>query len=223
MIEAVLFDIDDTLVDHSGAAREAVVAAFPEADAARVARRWFELEEEYYERYLAGELGFAEQRRLRVTTLAAELGLGEWAAARADAWIAAYAERYKAGWRLFPDVAACLDACGLPMAVVTNSNGDFQRTKLAAVGLDGRFPIVVASEDVGVAKPDPEIFRVACRLLDVEPSRTAYVGDRLTTDALGARAAGLRGVWLDRSGGAAPDDPGVVRITTLADLAAVLA
>ncbi|WP_067477407.1 hypothetical protein [Actinomadura hibisca] len=72
MIEAVLFDLDGTLLDHAGAAADALTDVQPDADATR----WAELNDLGVDRYLAGELTFAEQRRFRVKTLARELGLG---------------------------------------------------------------------------------------------------------------------------------------------------
>ncbi|GAA2448406.1 hypothetical protein GCM10010191_77320 [Actinomadura vinacea] len=124
-------------------------------------------------------------------------------------------------------MAACLEALAAPprplvTGIITNGNGDQQRAKIAGVGLTGRFPHVVISEEAGSAKPAAEIFRLACRTAGVPPERTAYVGDRLATDARGAQAAGLRGIWLDRAGTAPADDPGVPRITTLADLPPLL-
>ncbi|MFC5751055.1 HAD family hydrolase [Actinomadura rugatobispora] len=239
-IEAVLFDLDGTLFDHGAAAAGAAAASLPEADPGHVARRWIELEELVYLRYLAGELSFAEQRRTRITMLAAELGLGDWDAPRADAWLAGYLERYEERWTLFADAAACLDAlAALPgppvLGIITNGNGPQQRAKIAGIGLTGRFPHLVISEEAGAAKPAPEIFHLACRTAGTAPARTAYVGDRLATDALGARAAGLHGIWLDRPGPAAPGMPRpdsgqteeggdheVPRITTLADLPPLL-
>ena len=69
-----------------------------------------------------------------------------------------------------------------------------------------RFDHVIASEEVGVAKPGARIFEVAVEAFGVAPGEAAYVGDRLETDALGAVAAGLTGVWLDRAGAATPDE-----------------
>ena len=232
--EAVFFDLDGTLFDHGAAAAAAAAVCLPEADPAYVARRWLELEELIYPRYLAGELGFTEQRRMRITMLAAEVGLGEWDTARADAWIAAYLRRYQEHGAVFPDVHGCLDALtrlpGPPvLGIITNSNGALQRTKIAGVGLTGHFPHLVASEEAGTAKPDPEIFLLACRTAGVDPARTAYVGDRMATDALGAREAGLLGIWLDRPDAAPPGprpadaDPPVPRITTLHELVPLLA
>ncbi|MEV5826412.1 HAD family hydrolase [Spirillospora sp. NPDC052242] len=225
-IEAVLFDLDGTLFDHDGAAAEAIAGAFPDADAAWLVPRWHELGEAAIERYLAGELDFTGQRRARIVRLARELGLGTWDDARADAWFAAYTGRYEAAWRPYPDVPgalAALAARGLRLGVITNGDVRQQRAKLARMGLAERLPHVTASSEAGCAKPAAEIFRTACAGLGLAPAAVAYVGDRLDTDARGAAAAGLTGVWLDRSDGPAPDHAGVVRITGLDALPRVLA
>jgi putative hydrolase of the HAD superfamily len=59
---------------------------------------------------------------------------------------------------------------------------------------------VLTSAEAGVAKPDAAIFHEACRRAGCAPQDSIYVGDRLETDAMAARAAGLHGIWLDRSG-----------------------
>ena len=56
---------------------------------------------------------------------------------------------------------------------------------------------VVDSHVVGVAKPDPRIFAPALAALGTPPERVAYIGDSVTMDVNGARAAGLRPVLLD--------------------------
>ena len=89
---------------------------------------------------------------------------------------------------------------------------------------------MIASGDVGFAKPDARIFALACERFDVHPAQAVYVGDRLETDAVGAAGAGLTGVWLDRSGAGAVDEvaahgpaAGIPTITTLAELPGLLA
>ena len=62
------------------------------------------------------------------------------------------------------------------------------------------FDVVVISGEVGFAKPDASIFRLALNKLPVEPENVWHVGDSLTTDVAGAKAAGLTAVWLNRSG-----------------------
>lgn len=218
MITAVLFDLDGTLHDHEGAAAEAIGRSFPDVDPAWLVPRWTELTEEAVDRYLAGEIDWIGQRRARIVALARELGLGDWDDARADAWVTGYVSRYRAAWRPYPEARRVLDHLaerGLRLGLITNGDGDQQRAKVAAIGLADVLPHVVASSEAGAVKPSAAIFRTACAGLGVEPGETAYVGDRLDADAQGATAAGLTGIWLDRSGGPAPHDLDVPRITTL--------
>ena len=84
--------------------------------------------------------------------------------------------------------------------------------------------MVVISGEIGVAKPHQAIFRRACRALGVHPAQAMHVGERLDIDAMGARDAGLHGVWLDRSGcGILPQVAGVSVIGQLADLPGLVA
>lgn len=208
-ISVVLFDLDDTLfahrssvVDGLAAHRRALGSPFAEADERLEAARWHALEEEHYHRYLAGELTYAEQRRARARAFVEHFGqaLGD---GEADAWFDAFVVEYTRNWRLHEDALPCLDAMpGARFGVITNGDLAFQQRKLTAVGLTERLEQVVASGEVGYAKPDERIFNHACGLFGVPASQAAYVGDRLHTDALGAAGAGLTGVWLDREGAA---------------------
>ncbi|MEV7012314.1 HAD family hydrolase [Streptosporangium sp. NPDC051022] len=219
MIRGLLFDLDGTLVDHDTAAATAFTTALEtvpgasgvDHEAAR--RRWAELERHAMDRYLAGELTFTGQRRLRITTLVAELGLGTWAEPEADAWFAGYLRHYEAAWRVFPDVPASLGALaeehpGLRLGVLTNGESGQQRDKLRRVGLETALPVLVVSGDIGVAKPEAGSFHAACEALRLPPSEVAYVGDRLDVDATAASAAGLYGIWLNRAGRPVPGVPG---------------
>ncbi|HEX5146437.1 MAG TPA: HAD family hydrolase [Conexibacter sp.] len=228
MLRALLFDLDGTLMDHEGARDAALVLHLPAAREAAIASEWNRLETLHYDEYAAGRISFREQRRRRVRGIHAALGQAAPDDAAADAWFAAYLDRYREGWRAFDDVAPALAAVAaahpdLALGVITNGEGEPQRAKLAAIGLADRFPVVVCSAELGVAKPDPRIFVHACERLGVAPSAAAYVGDRLDFDAHGAAGAGLRGIWLDRLGAAAAAPAGVSTIATLHELSAALA
>lgn len=208
-IRVALFDLDDTLFAHAHAVREGIVdrvsalGAPYTAPREDVQRRWYELEEEHYHRYLAGELDYEGQRRARATAFAAEAGV-DLSPDEASAWFAAYLEHYVANWTLHDDALPALDrldASGVRIGVITNGDLDFQRNKVEELGLTPRIEHLVASGDVGVTKPDARIFEVACKRFGVAVEEALYVGDRLATDAIGAARAGLHGVWLDRVGG----------------------
>ncbi|HMJ04073.1 MAG TPA: HAD family hydrolase [Conexibacter sp.] len=225
MPRAVLFDLDGTLMDHD-AARDAGFAAHLPGQHA-LAEEWRRLEAIHYDEYAAGRISFTEQRRRRVRGIHAAMGDAEPADEACDAWFAGYLGHYRGAWRAFDDVIPALAALAaadpdLGLGVVTNGEGEPQRAKLAAIGLTERFPVFVASAEVGLRKPDPEIFLHACELLGAAPEDAAHVGDRLDLDARGAVAAGLRGIWLDRDSDGEDAGSGVATVRTLLDLPAVL-
>lgn len=84
------------------------------------------------------------------------------------------------------------------MVVVTNGAACLQREKLAASGLVGYFDAVVVSEDLGMAKPESGVFEHALSMIDADPDQAVMIGDSLAKDVDGARAAGLRAIWLNR-------------------------
>jgi putative hydrolase of the HAD superfamily len=75
----------------------------------------------------------------------------------------------------------------------------------------------------GIEKPDPRLFQIALDSLGVRADQAAHVGDSLSADVVGARQAGLRAVWIDRSGRTeAPPPADYSRITDLRQLPAIL-
>lgn len=230
MIAVALFDLDDTLFAHRHAVDTGIVAHLGTADGDPVAR-WHALEEEHYPRYLSGELDLFAQRRVRSRALAGSYGIELVSDAEADSWYDAYYAEYKRAWMLHDDALPCLDAlgaAGIRIGVITNGDSGFQLEKIETVGLTGQLEAVVASGDLGFAKPDRRIFEAACTRFGVVPAHALYVGDRLHTDAIGAVAAGLSGVWIDRPGRATDEElraaelAGVRVIRSLAELPALL-
>ncbi len=217
----VLFDVDDTLLDDATATRVAADALREhlELDVPEVEfrTRWANSLRRHFQRYVAGQIDFQEQRRGRVRDAVAT-GLSD---VDADKIFEVYLTVYEKSWSLFADVLPCLDALGEhQLGIVSNGNARQQRHKLSRLGILDRFALVVVSEDCGWAKPDPRIFSRACELGHTRPPNVVHVGDRRDTDALGAARAGLRAVWLDRrcSEPAEQLPPDIARLTTLAEL-----
>ncbi len=82
-----------------------------------------------------------------------------------------------------------------PLGLVSNNFGNLA-AQLAELGLEDLFDVAVDSTLVGVSKPDPRIFRIALEALGVPPRQAAYVGDHFENDVRGAKAAGMRTIWL---------------------------
>ncbi len=208
----VIFDLDDTLVDHGSAFRAATRALYDSLDSsvpfAQFAATWAESHRRQYDRYLAGELSYDGQRLARVRdTVDPTLPDDE-----ADRVFGTYLAAYEASWTLFPDVLDCLQQLSdCRLGVITNGQEQQQRLKLTRTGISDRFDCVVTSEAFGTPKPHPDIFRHASGLLKADPGQAIFVGDSYDIDAVAARRAGLLGVWLDRTGGGVNQSPPVIQ------------
>jgi putative hydrolase of the HAD superfamily len=127
-----------------------------------------------------------------------ELGVDDPGQALAGAAIAAYAA--PENWRPYPDVAAALDALRRPgraIGVVSDWNSRLPAL-LDVLGIGGRVDFVLTSATAGAAKPSPVFYRIALERAGVAPDAALMVGDSYEADVLGARAAGMDGVLLDR-------------------------
>ncbi|MET9296950.1 HAD family hydrolase [Streptomyces sp. NPDC003077] len=232
-INAVLWDVDDTLFDYTGSDRagalrhfeaEGVLGRFGSAE--RAMEVWREAMEVNFGLFVAGELGFEEHRRER-----ARMFLGERLSDdEADAWFGRYVARYEAAWALCPDAGPVLAELAplVRQGVLSNASCRIQEQKLRALGIRDHFQTVLCADTLGHAKPAPEAFHAACDALGLPPEQVAYVGDHREMDGIGARDAGLRSIWIDRRGPAGTEREGraaprgVSRLGSLADLPELL-
>lgn len=126
-------------------------------------------------------------------------------------------------WRAWDDVRPAFERLrdrGVRVGVISNWDRRLPGL-LDGLGLTDIVEVVVSSADVGLRKPDPRIFELACGRLGVEAARSAHVGDHLYADVLGARTAGLAPILIDRRGDTVPP-PGTPVISTLDELDRVL-
>ncbi len=212
-LRAVLFDLDDTLHDDTatykraardvaaGIARERGVDAnilldayVREADAF-----WKNLAVERFGTPLVGLRTAMWRAALR------EAGLDE--APLAEKAAADYNSYRRDHLRLWPGALALLQSlrrrgCGL--ALVTNGFSETHRDKIVLLELEDAFDEIFIADEVGMLKPDPRIFLLACERLGVAPEASAMVGDRYERDVRGGAQAGLFTVWLNVRGEALP-------------------
>jgi putative hydrolase of the HAD superfamily len=103
-------------------------------------------------------------------------------------------------WVVYPDAYHSLErwrAKGIELGVISNFDSRIY-TVLDALALADFFSTVTTSAEVGAAKPDPKIFAAALEKHDCDPAEAWHVGDSYEDDYEGARAAGMRGIWLRR-------------------------
>ncbi len=194
-LRAVLFDIDDTLfptTKFAGRARRRAVDEMvhagldvdPEA-------AYAELEEVVRE--FSSNYGHHFDKL--VLRLGARLKPGVHPAIVIASGICAY-HAAKEHIRPYPDAVralAALSATDLRRGVVTNGLTVKQAEKLVRLGLERAFSpnAIFISEEMGVAKPHPKIFSIACESLSIPPSEALYVGDNPAKDIDPAHEAGL--------------------------------
>ena len=103
-------------------------------------------------------------------------------------------------WFVYPDTLPFLDywrSQGITLAVLSNFDTRLY-TVLRSLNLTEYFTSVTVSTEVGAAKPDPLIFQTALAKHRCDPAAAWHIGDSFQEDYEGAKAIGIRAVWLER-------------------------
>jgi len=81
------------------------------------------------------------------------------------------------------------------LGIITNGSSKSQNGKIDHIGIREMFDSVIVSDDVGVHKPDERIFNISCSALGIKHDQAVYVGDNHEKDIVGAKNAGLYAIW----------------------------
>lgn len=193
-IDAISFDLDDTLVRYERTPGEVLQICFDTLGIEPI----FAVEEYYsrYDEFAETCDSMAELRAECFAALATEHGhepqLGR------DVAAVFSEERDQSNVELLSGVDRLLDALATEyrVGIVTNGTRDAQQQKIEAVSLDQWVETVVVAGHDTPPKPRPEPFDRLVQSLDATPATTVHVGDSLETDVAGATAGGLASVWL---------------------------
>lgn len=233
-LQAVLFDLDDTLHDDTSAYHNAAeevaheVAAEHGIDAAALKAAYVAESEGFWKRLTADQL------RTRLAKVRLELwhsalknvGLDDLDLAERSADnYHLYRKRHLA---LFPgavDLLRSLRARGIKLGILTNGVSETHHEKIALLQLTELFDAIFLADEVGMVKPDPLLFAHACQKLQAPPAASAMVGDRYDRDIAGALDAGLFTIWMNVRDETLPQGarPPHVTVTSLPEVASVLA
>lgn len=105
---------------------------------------------------------------------------------------------------LYPDgeeLLAWLEEKQILTGLITDGNAQVQWRKIRALGLDKRMDVVLVSDEVSRAKPDPEVYFYCMKKLGCAPEEAVYIGDNPSKDFVGARKIGMRTVRIVRPEG----------------------
>lgn len=83
------------------------------------------------------------------------------------------------------------------VGIITNGSTQRQKAKITHTGLASYFDVVLISEEVGFTKPDKRIFELALNQLHVQPEEALFVGDDLEKDIAGCQQAKMKGIWFN--------------------------
>jgi len=189
--KAVLFDLDDTLIDRRRAfatfaerffaAEPAVRAASTLEEATKLLIKW-------------------DARGATARPKLFELAQARWPGIDSD-----LEKQVRRFWAVLiaafrPDemvikFLARLNDASMPWGIITNG-GPQQFEKLAQVGLSGLPPFVITSEAFGASKPDASIFGEGLRRLGSRAQETLFVGDNPSADISGAAAVRMPTAWV---------------------------
>jgi putative hydrolase of the HAD superfamily len=207
-VKAVIFDLDDTLFDHTTSATRALHTWVPELGGTpsdELVAQWFVIERYNFDEWLAGRTTHLGQRRGRLRDFLPLIGHPVPVEDdELDEVFAGFLAAYRSSWAAFPDARPALEVArsnGWRIGVLTNGHGVQQNAKLAAIGLAELVDVVSTSEGLGFSKPAPEAYHLTCEALGVDPADTLMIGDNLELDVVAARSAGLRAEHLDRAAG----------------------
>ena len=196
--QLIMFDLDDTLCDYASARLVRLRMAFSMAFASANSSANIDLDkliEESVAIHPHGTDHFGD--------LLARYGIDDRRAVEAaKEWYRLNRFHHLA---LFDDALDTLDSVRrLPsthkIGLITNGPAEVQRAKIDMLSLEALVDFVLISEEFGLGKPDPTIFAEALRLGEGDANEAVFVGDSPEHDIAGAGAAGIRSIWINRTG-----------------------
>ena len=208
---AVLFDLDDTLFDHTGAQNHVIVEVargFPEVfgdlDDIVLVSAFRRADRAAVELFYSG-MPLDEVRLERSRLFLDELGVEEDIGSEiTEGYIRAYVTAYYPIENAERVVRSLLGKYKL--GIVSNGSAEMQMFKLESLNVLEHLECTLFSEEFGIRKPDPGIFLAAAEELGVAPAQCLFVGNSYRDDVVGAKKVGMRTCWFNRHGEPVPSE-----------------
>lgn len=193
MIQAVLFDLDETLHDRQESLVHFLATQYDRFPALH------SLEKNLFtKRFLELDDNGRIWKDLVYATLIEEYGLS----CKTEDLLKDYIGHMHEYARLVPDVLAVLQSLknqGLKLGIITNGRHDFQMSVIISLGLTDLMDVILVSESEKISKPNPAIFQRALAQIHVVPEECVFVGDNPIADISGAHAIGMKTIWVENA------------------------
>lgn len=123
----------------------------------------------------------------------------------------------------FPEMREVLDALKgkYKLGVITNGYSEVQREKIRTVEIEDYFDNIIVSGEEEFEKPDPRIFLKSCEKLGVRPEEAVFIGDYYPNDIAGALSAQIMPIWINQDPNEHIEYNGI-RIARLKDILTIL-
>jgi HAD superfamily hydrolase (TIGR01662 family) len=210
-IEAVIFDLGGTLMYFDAPFPE-VLAEANTALLASLKETGFQLDEQAFLQAFDDRLGayyneraseFIEYTTMHIlSSLLADWGYTDIPAETLEPVLQGFYTVTQAHWLVEPEAVPTLQTLqqkGYRLGLVSNAGDDADvQTLVDKAGIRRYFDRILTSAAEGIRKPNPRIFQPLLDYWGITPGKVAMVGDTLGADILGARNAGLFGIWISR-------------------------
>lgn len=189
MIKAIIFDLDNTLVDFMRMKSRAIEAAITSMIDAGLNIPYGKIKKKIDEIYKAKGIEYQQVFDILLNQL-----IGKIDHKILSAGIVAYRIAREAELNTYPNVVPTLIALmkmGIKLAVVSDAPAREAWLRLSYIGLHHFFDVVITKDDSNVLKPSPVPFNLALKKLNLKAEETVMVGDWAERDMVGAKSVGM--------------------------------
>jgi putative hydrolase of the HAD superfamily len=214
--QAILIDLDDTILDDSGCVEACWIDACAEAagflrglDPAVMRRRVRETADAWWanaDRHQRGRLDLRAATTEIVAEVLAELGYDIGAAVTIANRYRDLREERVVVFAGAIETLEWLRGRGVRLGMMTNGSASGQRAKIERFALAQHFDHIIIEGEFGVGKPDARVFKALLRELRATADSAWAIGDNLTADVYGAMEVGIHGIWIDSTDRGVPVD-----------------
>ena len=200
----IYFDLDDTLLDHKKAEQNGLkdvhahFDVFNDISLEDLKHNYHQINKGLWEEYGRGEIDRHILHRRRFEETFIELGID---GALYEEAGKVYMGYYRTHWEWIEGAKEAFDKIRsvYDVGIITNGFAETQWMKIEQFGFREMVDKIIISEEIGVMKPHPKIFDHATELVGLDRSDILYVGDSVSSDVKGGKAAGWKVAWYTSS------------------------